>query len=138
MLNRRTNVYTIIKNHYCVIRKNRRDNLLSGVDEIERNFKYVKNTANEKNLKQRIGYRFPKHEKTDQLENVFVFDLETYNDQEFAEASAAGLFDFNRLRDRWDRDVTVQETETEVENVIVFDGSNGTPVMNMPDYFSEN
>ena len=70
--------------------KNRRDSLLSGVVEIERIFKNVRNIANEKNLKQRIGYRFPKHETTDQLENVFVFDLETYNVQEFAETSAAG------------------------------------------------
>ena len=49
----------------------------------------------------------------DQLENVFVFDLETYNDQEFAEAYAAGLYDVNRLRDKWDRDLTSDELVTE-------------------------
>ena len=62
---------------------------------------------------------------------MFVFDLKTYNDQEFAEAYAAGLYDVHRLRDKWDRDLTVQEIETERETVIVFDSSNGNPVMNM-------
>ena len=95
----------IHKNHYCVIwKKNGKDSLLNGVNEIERNFRYVKNKINENNLKQRIFYRFPKHETIDQLENVFVFDLETHNDEEFAEAYAAGLYDVNRLRDKWDRD----------------------------------
>ena len=55
---------------------------------------------NENNSKQRIRYRFPKHETIDQLENVFVFDLETYNDQKFAEAFASGFYNVNRLRDR--------------------------------------
>ena len=42
-------------NHYCVIwEKNRKDALLNGVDEIDTNCKYVKNTINENNLKQRI------------------------------------------------------------------------------------
>ena len=97
----------IHKNHYCVIwKKNRKGSLLNGVDEIDKNFKYVKNKINEDNLKQRIRYRFPKHETIDQLKNVFVFDLETHNDQEFAEAYAAGLYDVNRLKDKWDRDLT--------------------------------
>ena len=82
----------IHKNHYCVIwKRNRKDSSLNGVNEIENNFRYIKNKINENNLKQRIRYRFPKHETIDQLENVFVFDLETHNDQEFAVAYAAGL-----------------------------------------------
>ena len=33
----------IHKNHYCVIwKKNRKDSLLNGVEEIENNFRYVK------------------------------------------------------------------------------------------------
>ena len=108
------------------------------MNEIERNFKYVKNKINENNLKQRIPYRFPKHETIDQLENVFVFDLETHNDQEFAEAYAAGLYDVNRLRDRWHRDLTPNELEIEKQNVTVFDASNGNCVMNMLKYISEN
>ena len=129
----------IHKNHYCVIwNQNRKDSLLNGVNEIERNFKYVKNNINENNLKQRILYQFPKHETIDQLENVFVFDLETHNDQEFAEAYAAGLYDVNRLRDKWDRDLTSNELVIERENVTVFDASNGNCVMDMLKYFSEN
>ena len=104
----------IHKNHYCVIwKKNRKDSLLNGVEEIDKNSKYVKNNINEDNLKQRIRYRFPKHETIDQLEHVFVFDLETHNDQEFAEAYAAGLYDVNRLREKWDRDLTPDELVTE-------------------------
>ena len=129
----------IHRNHYCVIwKKNRRDSLLNGVDEIDKNFKYVKNIINENNLNQRIRYRFPKHETIDQLENVFVFDLETHNNQEFAEAYAAGLYDVNRLRDRWHRDLTTDELIIERENVTVFDASNGNCIMNMLKYISEN
>ena len=129
----------IHKNHYCVIwKKNRRDSLLNGVNEIHKNFKYVKNKINENNLKQRIRYRFPKHDPIDQLENVFVFDLETQNDQEFAEAYAAGLYDVNRLRDCWYRDLNSGELIIERKNVTVFDASNGNCIMNMLNYISEN
>ena len=51
-------------------------------------------------MSQRIRYRFPKHETKDQLENVFVIDLETNNDQESAESYTAGLYEVNHLRDR--------------------------------------
>ena len=74
----------------------------------------------------------------DQLENVFVFDLETHNDQEFAEAYAAGLYDVNRLKDKWDRDLTSDELVIERENVTVFDASNGNCVMDMLKYISVN
>ena len=129
----------IHKNHYCVIwKKNRKDSLLNGEQEIERNFEYVKNKINENNLKQRIRYRFPKHEPIDQLENVFVFDLETHNDREFAETYAAGLYDVSHLRNKWDRDLTSDELPIERENVTIFDASNGNCVMNMLKYSSEN
>ena len=72
----------------CCLEKYRRDSLLNGVEERDKNFKYVKNAIKEKNLKQIIRYRFPKHETIDHLENVIVFDLETYNGEEFAEAYA--------------------------------------------------
>ena len=79
--------------HYCVIRKkNRRDGLLNGVQEMERNFENVQNKINEYNLGQRIRYRFPKRGTIDQLENVFVFNVETCNNHDFAEAYAAGFY----------------------------------------------
>ena len=108
------------------------------MEEIERTFENVKNRKNEIFLSQRICYRFPKHESKDQLENVFVFNLETNNDQEFAKAYAAALYDVNCLRDRWDRDLTPDEIVTEKASVIVFDGSHRNPVMNMPENISEN
>ena len=55
-----------------------------------------------------------------------MFDLKTYNDQKFAEAYAAGLYNVNRLQDRWDRDLTRDEVVMEEESVTVFDGSNET------------
>ena len=122
----------------CYLEKNRKDSLLNGVDEIDKNFKYIKNKINEDNLKQRIRYRFPKHEPINQLENVFVFDLETHNDQEFAEAYAAGLYDVNRLKDCWYRDLNSNELIIERRNVNVFDSSNGNCIMNMPNYISKN
>ena len=90
-----------------------------------------------KNLKQRIRFRFPKHETIDQLENVFVFGLETYEDHELAESYAAGLYNVNCSRDRWDVDLTPDEIVTEKDNVIVFDGFNGNPVINMLKHNSE-
>ena len=53
---------------------------------------------------------------------MFVFDLETCNDHEFAEAYAAGLHDENYLRDKWARDLIPDEIVIENENVTVFDG----------------
>ena len=129
----------IHKNDYCVSwKKIKTDSLRIGVEEIDRNFKCIKSKINEKNFSQRNLYRFPKHETKDQLENVFVFDLETINDREFAEAFAAGIYDVNLLRDRWNRDLTPDELKTEKDNVILFDGSNGNPVMSMLEYISEN
>ena len=129
----------IHKNHYCVIWKtNRKDSLLNGVNEIDKNFKYVKNKINENNLKQRIRYRFPKYEPIDQLKNVFVFDLETHNDQEFAAAYAAGLYDVNRLRECWYRNLNTNELIIERKNVTVFDASNGNCIMDLLKYISEN
>ena len=135
----KNNCVYIHRNHYCVFwKKNRKDSLLNGVKEIEKNFKYVKNITNENNLKQRILYRFHKHEPTNELENVFVFDLETYNDQEFAEAYAVGLYDVNGLKDCWYRDLISNELIIERKNVNVFDSSNGNCIMNMLKYISKN
>ena len=118
-------------------RKITKDSLLNGVEQIEEIFKYVRNKINENNLKQRIRYRFPKHETIDQLDIVFVFGLETYNDQEFAEAYAAGLYDVNRLRVRWNRALTSDELLIDTDNVTVFDRSNGNTVMKVLKYISE-
>ena len=85
---------------------------------------------------QRIRYRFPKHETIDQIENVFVFESETYNVQEFAEAYAAGLYDVNRLQDRWKSDWTPDEVVTQKDDVTVFDGCNASPFTNMLKYVS--
>ena len=89
---------------------------------------------NEDILSQGNLHRNPKLETIGQLEKVFVFDSETYNDQDFAEAYAARLYDVNRLRDRWVEDFTLDEILTEQDSVIVFDGSNGKNTMIMLEY----
>ena len=53
-------------------------------------------------------------------------------------AYAAGFFDVSRLQDRWDRDLTVQEIETDREKITVFDGSIGNLVMKMLNFNSES
>ena len=42
------------------------------------------------------------------------------------------------LCDRWDRELTPDEIVIEKENVTIFDGCNGNPVMNKLKYISEN
>ena len=69
---------------------------------------------------------------------MFVFDFETYKDQEFAEAYAAGLFDVNRLRDRWDTDLTCDEIEIERKLVISFDKSCRNPLVKTLKFNLEN
>ena len=54
---------------------------------------------------------------------MFIFDLKTYNNQKLAYTNAAGLFDVNRIPDRWIRDLSIQEMETKTEFFFVFDKS---------------
>ena len=42
-----------LKRLLCYLEE-KKDSLINGVEEIDKNFKYVKNKINEKNLKQRI------------------------------------------------------------------------------------
>ena len=69
---------------------------------------------------------------------MLVFGLETYNDQKITESYAAGFYDENRLRDKWDRDFCPDEIVTEKGNVIVFDTSNGISVMDKLKCISQN
>ena len=45
----------------CYIENNRRENLLNGVEEIEKIFEYVKMIIKEIISEERIRYRFPIH-----------------------------------------------------------------------------
>ena len=44
----------------------------------------------------------------------------------------------NRSEDRWERDLTVHEIGTEIENFIFLDKGCGNPIMNMRKIISEN
>ena len=50
----------------------------------------------------------------------------------------AETYDWNRLRDRWHRDLTSDELVIERKKVTIFDASNGNCVMNLLKYISEN
>ena len=93
----RDNCLYIQKNRYCVNWKATRKNLLVNEVEVEAIFEDNKNKLNEDNFSRRNCYQFPKSERIDQLDNIFVFISETHNDQEFAEAYAAGLYNVNCL-----------------------------------------
>ena len=54
----------------------------------------------------------------DQLEKVSVFDLETYNKEEYATPYAAGIYNANRLHETWKRDLTTDQIGIEETNVI--------------------
>ena len=69
---------------------------------------------------------------------MFVFDLETHNDQEFAETYAAGLYDVNSLKDCWYRDLNSNELVIERNHVTIFNASNGNCIMNMLKYISKS
>ena len=69
---------------------------------------------------------------------MFLIDSETYNDQEFAEAYAAGFFNLNRSRDKWIRKLTQEELRTEKENVIAVNKPYGNPNVIVLKYISEN
>ena len=69
------------KKHYCVPWKRNKGNaLLGAINEIERNCRNFKNKTAKDKLSQTICCRCPKENEVDQLQNVLVFDLETYND----------------------------------------------------------
>ena len=103
----------IHKNRWVIWKKKRKDSSLNGVEEIETTFKYGKNKINEDKLRQRICYRFPKQDMVSQLENGFIFDLETYIEKEYASPFAAGLYDVNRLREMWNKGLFPDETVIE-------------------------
>ena len=78
--NERNIYFYIHKEHYCVHwKRNREDFLLSAINELEVDCNIVKNKTVKDKLIQTICCRFPKQNEVDQLENVLVFDLETYN-----------------------------------------------------------
>ena len=74
----------------------------------------------------------------DQWQNVFVFDLETYIENECATPYAAGLYNVNQLREMWKMGLIPVEIEIEKKNVLVFDESKQNPVMNKLETISEN
>ena len=70
----------------------------------------------------------------------FVFDLETCNaeNQQYCKPYAAGVYQLNRLYERFNGDLTDKELQIEREHVDVFDRENSNPFMNMIAYVIGN
>ena len=129
----------VYKQHYCVIWKNTvNDSLPNAAKDVEDNFKYVRNRINNTNLKNVIKYSFPFKEKHNELDNVFIFDIETGNVENKATPYAIGLYDLSRLKYRYKKDLTEDEIITERNNVIKFKAYNGNPVTQMIEYINKN
>ena len=127
------------KQHYCVIWKNTdNDSLINAAKEVEDNFQYIRNRINNNNLKNVIKYSFPFKEKHSELDNVFIFDIETANVDDKAIPYGIGLFDLSRLKYRYKKDLTDEEIVTEREKVIKFKAYNGNPVVQMIEYINKN
>ena len=95
----------LYKHHYCVIWKNTVNNSLSNAaKEVEDNFKYIRNRINNTNLKNVIKYTFPFKEKHNELDNVFIFDIETGNVENKAVPYGIGLYDLSRIKYRYKKD----------------------------------
>ena len=65
---------------------------------------------------------------------MFLFDVETHNNEKLAQEVSASLFDVNCLCERWDRHLTSEEIQTERKHITVINKSCGNPVMNMLEY----
>ena len=125
--------------HYCVIwKENENDSLSNAAKEVEDNFKYIKNKINNTSLKNVVKYKFPFKEKYNELDNVFIFDIETANIDDKAVPYAIGLYDLSRLKYRYKKDLTINEIEIEREHVIKFKAYNGNPVTQMIEYINKN
>ena len=129
----------LYKHHYTVIWKNTEiDSLSNAAKEVEDNFQYIRNRIDNNNLKNVIKYSFPFKEKHNELDNVFIFDIETGNVDGKAIPYGIGLFDLSRLKYRYKKDLTDGEIETERKNVIKFRAYNGNPVIQMIEYLNKN
>ena len=94
----------LYKQHYCVIWKNTdNDSLSNAAKEVEDNFKYIRNRINNTNLKNVIKYSFPFKEKHNELDNVFIFDIQTDNVDDKAIPYGIGLYDLSRIKYRYKR-----------------------------------
>ena len=113
MLKRKINVYTFIKITTALFGKKRSDSVLFGVEEMEGNFKYGTKKMNQGTPSQRFRYYFPRQDMVDQIENVFVFGLDTFNEEEYAQLNAICLNIVYRVREEWKLDSTPEETNFE-------------------------
>ena len=97
----------LYKQHYCVIWKNTvNDSLSNAAKKIKDNFQYMRNRINNTNLKHIIKYTFPFKENYNELDNVFIFDIETGNIEDKAIPYGIGLYDLSRSKYRYKKDLT--------------------------------
>ena len=132
------NICLYINNIIVIWKNNLSDSLLKTVKKVKDNFKNIRKRIDTKNLKKVKKYTFPHKTYTHELDNVLVFDIETYKKKEYAHPFAIVLYDVSRLEYRHKRDLKDDEIIRERNQVIKFKADNGNPVLQMFDYINKN
>ena len=118
-------------NHFCVIWISNGINFSKAVEELELNFKYVNNKVTDANVNKFKEYKFNPKKVDSQLNNVIVYDIETYN-KERAIPYAIGFYPVSKIVSKWNRDLTQKEIDKCLNDVTIFKGEKC--VSNMFDY----
>ena len=111
------------KNHFCVIWISNGINFSKAVEELELNFKYVNNKVTDDNVTKFKEYKFNPNKVDSQLNNVLVYDIETYN-KERAIPYAIGFYPVSKIVGKWNRDLTQTEIDKCLNDIIIFKGEN--------------
>ena len=110
-------------NHFCVIWVSEGINLLKATEEVELNFKYINNKVTDANVNKFKEYKFDPKKIDSQLNNVLVYDIETYN-KERAISYAIGFYPVNKIVSKWNRDLTETEIDKCLNDISIFEGEN--------------
>ena len=107
-------------NHFCCIWG---DSLKKAVEELQVNFKLVNNFVNCYFVNKYVEYNFKPNTIESQLNNVCVYDIETYN-KDRAVPYAIGFYPVSQLASKWNRDLTQDEIDKCLNDARLFEGEN--------------
>ena len=132
----------LYKNHFCVLWISNGINFSKAVEELELNFKYVNNKVTDANVNKFTEYKFNPKKIDSQLNNVIVYDIETYNkeraipyetynheEEKRAIPYAIGFYPVSKIVSKWNRDLTQTEIDKCLNDISIFEGENCVPDM---------
>ena len=102
-----------------------------------KSLKFVGKTVNTENISNFFNSQFPKTEE-DQSKNVFNFEIETYNKRQCANPYGVGLYEVQRLQEKWGRDLTGVKLKEEGTNVKKSNAKPGNPDIKMLKHMNQN